>query len=209
MKTREFIITMIFIVISLGLYIIFPAKDIFQQLMGTIVFLVLLPFIFIKYILKNPDSVIGFKVGEHKKGLLYSGASLIACFLIFAVQSYFYNFLNKYAVPSFIVGNFFKFTAYELFLILPIVVIFDFYFRGFIMGIFSKKIGYWSILFQSIVFFLFLLFSGSNLIQFAPYLIFSIFGGWIAFKSRSLIYSTAAQFILIFVLNVIIIKKLG
>ncbi len=177
--------------------------------MATAIFLVLLPFLFYKYILKNSDSIIKFEIGDYKKGLLYAGISLVICFIVIALQSYFYNFLDKYAIPSFITESFFKFLIYELLLILPIVAIFEFYFRGFLMGIFSKKIGYWSILLQSALFSLFLLLSSDELIQFYPYLIFSIFGGWIALKSRSLIYSTTAQFILIFVLNVIIIKRLG
>lgn len=211
MKTKEFIIMTIFTTLSLVVYNFFPTKDIFQQIATILFFLVVLPIVFSKYVLKNSKDLINFRIGNYREGLIYGAASLIFCFIIIFILSYFYGFLNRYTVPIFIVGNFLRFLVYEFLLVLSFIVVYEFYFRGFLMAIFSKNIGYWSILLQFVVFGILVLISATEkeIVQYVPYIIFAPFGGIIALKSKSLIYSAITQFLVIFILNVIIIHKLG
>lgn len=208
MKTKEFIITVIFTAISLLVYSFFPAKDNFQQVTAMLIFLVVLPFLFSRYFLQF-NTLDSFKLGDSRNGLIYSAASFFICLLIFFAASYVFDFFDKYKVPVFITQNFKNFLLYEFFLVLPFVVVYEYFFRGFILRFLRSVIGKWSILAQAAVFAVLIVSSGGSMIQYLPYLIFSFFAGFIYLKSGSLIYSALTQFILILVLNAIVIQRVG
>lgn len=210
MKTKEFNVAIIFIITSLIAYGYFPAVGMFQQTVAILVFFLLLPLLFNKIILKKELKLFDGWLGDYKQGVLWSLYSLCAVGLIFFVAAYYFGFLDNYTVPAFIVGDFKNFLFYEFIILVPFVALYEFYFRGFLMPIFKEKIGYWAVLGQAAVLFFFVLATGGgNFIQFVPYLVFAPFAGVIAYKSNSILYSGIVQFVILFILNVIVIKNIA
>ena len=95
---------------------------------------------------------------------------------------------------------------YEFLLTALFVLIYEFYFRGFILFIFKTKLEFWAILVQALIFLILVLVIGySSLFLFLPYLIFTPFAGFIALKSRSILYSGISQFLIILILDTLIV----
>lgn len=208
MNKKDFWLAILFIFASLLIYTIFPYKDTFQSIVVTLVFFAILPFLFTKYILKY-DNLLLFKIGNYKEGLIFSSIAFFVTLLIILTFFYFSDFLKDYFIPSYIIDSYGNFLMYEFFIVFPFLIIYEFYFRGFLMKILSEKIGLWSIVAQFLVFSLLVFISGEKTIQYFPYLLFAPFAGYISLRSGSLIYSITAQFLLILLLNVMVIQKIG
>jgi membrane protease YdiL (CAAX protease family) len=69
----------------------------------------------------------------------------------------------------------------------------------------KKQIGYSAILVQAVFFVLFLVFTGSFDWYFAPYLLFSLFSGIVAYKSESIIYSAIANIVFMVIVDASVI----
>lgn len=209
MKTKDYIITLFFIIITLLIFYFFPTDNKFQQIITIGIFFICLPVIYYKIILKKPLSSLGLQIGDWKQGLIFSGFSLIIVGIFFGLFIKYSNFLNYYFIPSGASENFSDFMIYEFFAVLMLVVVYEFFFRGFIMFSVNYKAGkYVGIFLQTAIFFIFIWAAEAPLWLFLPYLLFSPFAGLIAEKSKSILYSGATQFLIIFVLDIFIIKMI-
>jgi len=210
MKTKEFIITLFFILIVLVLCGFFPAKKALQQMITLLVFFVILPLIFNKFFLKKGLGNLGIKLGDYKLGLIFSSASiLIVVSILFLIVKY-TNLLKHQIIPISIVHNFGAFIFYELVLVAFIVFVYEVFFRGFIMFNLVNKTSYYiAIAAQTLLFWLFIWATGSSLWEFLPYFVFAPVAGLIAFKSRSIIYSGVSQLLVLIFFHIIIIKIIG
>ena len=92
MKQKEFIITIIFVLILLIVFSFFPVRNIFQQLITTLLFFIIIPIIFNKVFLKKQIGQIGIRLGDWKQGLFWSGTSIIVTGLSFLIAVYFFCF---------------------------------------------------------------------------------------------------------------------
>lgn len=194
-----------FVLLCLITYNFFPANNLFQQIMATVIFLVLMPLSYKKFVLKEPIIEFGFKVGDWKKGLIWMLGSLFISLLIYLVIFKSTNYLTLYKLPVVVVDNFWTFLLYETLLVPFFVAIYELFFRGFLLFNFAKKIGIYAILLQFSIFILLMAIQGFKP-EFLPYLIFSFFAGLIAYKSDSMLYSFLGQTILIFLVDVSVIK---
>ncbi len=207
MKYKEFLGTIFFITASLIIYALFPVINSFQQVFIMLVFFIAFPLSFNKLFLKKKLNFYGLEFGNWKQGLLWSFYSLIIVCFIFFIISYFFGFLKNYSIPIFITKSFLNFIVYEFLLTALFVLIYEFYFRGFILFIFETKFSFWAILVQALIFLSLVLVIGHNsLFLFLPYLIFAPFAGLIALKSRSIIYSGVAQFLIILILDTLMVR---
>lgn len=203
MKTKEFILSIFFVVSVLIIYSLFPARDIFQQLMVMVVLLMILPICFNKFILKKFFSAFKITIGDWKTGIIWFGISLIVGILIFIPIIYFLDlFGGKYGVPKMILDSFWNFIYYEFVLVLPVVFLYDFFFRGFLFSVFREKMDYWVIFVQAALFLLLVVVSGSLSWLMVAYLVGAPLAGLILYKSESIIYSMGFQFFLIIILDV-------
>lgn len=202
---KEVIFNSLFAIFIVVIYSIFPTKNNFQNIAVTISFFLLVPFFFNLIVTKKPLREIGICLGEWRKGFLYGFISLLIALLFFYVVFYYTEFSLQYILEGEIQANFFKFLFYEFSLVLPFVVFYEFFFRGFLMLSLKKQIGYFAILAQTIVFFLLLVLTNSLDWYFVPYLIFSLFSGIIVFKSKSLVYSTIAHIIFLIIVDASVI----
>jgi len=206
MKIKEFFVIILFIIGLLIVYGLFPVRNVFQQVVVMATFFGIIPIVFNRFILKKELSEIGIKVGDWKKGLLWSGISIIIIGLGFLIIIYFFNFLKHYTIPSLIIHDYKNFLFYEFLSVLPAVFLYDFFFRGFIMLTLEKRLLYWAIVAQALLFLILVLATGSPIWTLVPYLISAPLAGLIVYKSRSIFYSTALQFIVILLLDANIVR---
>lgn len=210
MKNKEIIVTVFFIVASLFLYTIFNGENIFQKTIIGLVFFVVLPILFNKLILKGTIDLFGLRIGDWRQGILWSFYSLIVVSFIFFIISKYLSFFNHYAAPFFISIDFGKFLLYEFVVVTVLIAVYEFYFRGFVMFVFESSFKYWSILIQVVIFLILVLNIRNSAVfyMFLPYLIFAPFAGFIAYKSRSILYSGITQFLIVVFLDTIFVKMI-
>lgn len=193
------------IVASLALAYFFPAQDNFQNFSRGLFFLILLPILYVKFILKRKLSDYGFNLQNKKAGLAWSAIMLAASFLIIFLMIRFFGFDKKYVIPAYIAHNFWIFLFYELVLVNFLLFINEFFFKGFVFFTFFEKLGFWSVLIQFLLYVLFYAAVGSMVWQIAPMLILSVAGGIVTYKSRSLVYSYAMSLFFLIILDSYII----
>ena len=206
MKIKEFLIITVFIIGLLIIYGLFPVRNVFQQIIVMATFFGIIPIIFNKFILKKELGEIGVKVGDWKNGLIWSGVSIIIIGLVFLIIIYFFNFLKYYNIPSIIIHNYKNFLLYEFLSVLPAVFLYDIFFRGFIILTLEKKLFYWTVVVQALLFLALVLATRSPVWTLVPYLISAPLAGLIVYKSRSIFYSTVLQFIVILLLDANIVR---
>lgn len=206
MKIKEFIITIFFILTLLVIYGFFPAKNIFQQFIIMFVFFVVIPIIFNKFFLKRKAGDVGINIGNWKQGLIWGGISIIFAGIVFFIAIYFFDFLKKYPIQNIITQNYKNFLFYEFVYVLPVILMYDFFFRGFIMLTIRTKIYYWAIVIQAVLFFMLIITTKSLSPAIIPYMITAPLAGIIIYKSKSIFYSTTFQFIIISILDASIVR---
>ncbi len=193
--------------ICLITYLTFPVNNIFQQIMSSFIFLFILPVIYIKFILKKNLTSYGFQLGNIRYGISLAVFFVFFSSLIFYFLLHYTKLTQFFNLPNFVTQNFKFFLLYSS-LIVFFTFLYEFFFKGLLMfGIFKnqKKT---AILFQFIIFSIFLLVMGglkwSNLL----YISISIFSGITAYQSRSLVFSFAVTSIFIIIANALTINFL-
>ena len=201
MKTKEFILSIVFILSILIIYSLFPVKGIFQQIIVMFIFFGIIPILFNKIILKNNFNIFKVQVGNWKQGLIWGGAGFFISVILFFLSLYFINFFRKRGVPETILFDFKKFVFYEIVLVLPVIFIYDLFFRGFIVSILEMKLKEWAVILQAALFIGLVFGSNSFSPAIIPFLMNAPLAGWVAYKSESILYATLFQFLSIVVLD--------
>ncbi len=207
-ENKETIITSLVIIFCLALSIFFPVKNSAQLLTRNIFFLVIVPILYYKLILKKKISDFGLTLGDKKAGVFWGILMLLATLLTFFLLYSYTDFKKNYLLSSYIVHNFWVFLLYELILANLFVFVQEFFWRGFILLYFSKKIGVFSIFLQFIIFILIIIPTENSFWQMAPTLAISLFSGIIVYKSRSIFYSWIVSLFSIIILDSFIIYHL-
>lgn len=209
MKTKEFIITIFFIIVLLVVYGFFPAKKALQQILTLLVFLVALPMVFNKVFLKKGLHNLGLGLGNYKIGLIFSGGGILSVISVLFLIIKYTDILKHNIIPNSIIHSFWAFLFYELILVALVVFVYELFFRGFIMFSLINKTNYYlAIAAQTLIFVIFIWSTNDSLWSFLPYLVFAPIAGLIAFKSRSIIYSGISQLIIIILFHIIVIKTI-
>jgi len=203
----EIIVTSIVILVCMILFSFFPVKGIFQQVVLSIVFLFLVPFLYIKIVFKDKLRNFGLQAGSWKEGFLV----IPICFLLMAglVYTVFkytgfreYYFLGDYSFTQ----DFIYLFIYEFAVVNLWVALYEFFFRGFVMFYFGKKIGAYSIFIQFLFFILFFNILEKLNMDNIFYILIAPFAGWIAYKSKSLVYSYFFSIIVLVIVDIIYLK---
>lgn len=203
---RELIIASFVAVACLALSAFFPAEGKYQNFLALAVFLVLIPVLYVKTILKRSLSEFGIQVGDWKKGIILAAASLALSLLFFYILLNYSGFLKTQNFIKGLRSDFGEFAFYEVFFVGSLTVVFELFFRGFVMHSLMPKFGKWAIALQGAVFLAYLLATGSLELGSAYFILASFFSGWIVFESRSLIYSFAFSWIFILIADAIVIR---
>jgi membrane protease YdiL (CAAX protease family) len=199
---KKEIITSIFILLCLAGYVYFPASGYFQYKAVVVIFLVLLPFLYNKYFLKEKNFFKRILIGDWKNSLKLLSIGLTGAFLIMFLIFKFTDIGNHYFLASGVKDDFWQFLKYELTGIAFTVAIYELFFRGFVMSHFLNNLKKWAILAQ-FLFFLVLLLMLHELPYwfYIVYLVFAPFAGWIAYKSDSILYSFLGQLLFVIVID--------
>jgi len=168
---------------------IFPAAGFMQEITLGMVFLLILPVLYIRLILKKPLNEFGFSLRNRKTGFLWGGIMLLASLIIAFLLITFTKLKTTYIFPDYIINNFWLFLAYELIFANLFLFLNEAFFKGFVLFSFAKKFNYWSIAFSFIVYSIIITATGNFNWQMAPMLILAITGSIVSYKNRSFIYS--------------------
>ena len=205
MFNRKFITTAGIIVLSLFLFAVFPASGAFQRMVSSLTFLLVIPVLYIKIVLKEDLKDYGVQKGNWKKGLLWGGLSLFICLLALYLLKNYTNFFKVYSPPDLVKNRFILFVPYELFFVGFFAALYEFFYRGFAMLGLFRKFGYLAILGQFVLLLAFLAITGNVNWEFVPYLIASPLAGITTFQSRSLYWSFAASLLFFIITDAVII----
>jgi membrane protease YdiL (CAAX protease family) len=211
-KAKQFIsawktelISSVVILACLLLIIFFPTQDISQKFSLNLFFFFLLPILYIKLILKKDLRNFGFNLQNTKIGIIWAIGMFFVSALIIFILIHFFDFENKYLLPAYLAQNFGIFLLYELILVNILLFIQEFFFKGFILFLFSEKFGFAVAIIQALIFTFFLLFTNDLTWKLAPLIILSFTGGVVTYKSRSFLYSYLMSLFFLIILDTYII----
>ncbi|GBE17080.1 hypothetical protein BMS3Abin15_00916 [bacterium BMS3Abin15] len=204
-QNKKLITTGGVIILCLVLVAFFPRKDVFQGIIVNLTFLLIIPILYIKIILKKKLGNFGLQTGDKKKGIIWAVLSLVVSLLIFYIIYNYTSFSEYYRLPQRIMTDFWFFIFFEVLLIGSITVLYEFFFRGFVMFNFTEKFGYWAVIAQFLLFILFLLATGNLGWSIIPIIISAPFAGITAYKSRSLIYSLGVSLFFVIISDALVI----
>ena len=208
MKIKEFIGSLVFIIILLITYGFFPVKNIFQQVVVIFVFFGILPVLFNKFILKRSLQDVNVRIGDWRQGLLWSGVLVVVSIIVILILDHFFGFLKHYTVPISIIHSFKAFILYEFTGVIFLVFMYEFFFRGFMISILKMRLGYWAIIIQALTFMLLAATIGDSTWKLVPYVVFAPLAGVVVYKSGSILYSSTLQFLLFVILDASVVRMM-
>lgn len=183
--------------LSLLMVAIFPKTNGFQGLMINAVFLFLLPIIFIRFFLRQKLNDFGLGLGDVSKGVFWFVIMLIAVGGIMFVAFHSLEVFSKITIPLSIRSSFVLFLIY-IALLGVYWFLYEFFFRGFVLMLWKDILGYKAIFAQSVLHVIFFVVTSSHwkvdMTVVIP-IAFSLCSGWIAFRSRSMLFSFLFSFI--------------
>lgn len=208
-RHKEFIGTAIVVVASILLLGYFEENDrispLIQNLILAVGVFLVIPLAYCRIMLGRPFSALGFQKGNVWAGI---GGSVLALAAALAALFVLWNFtplLGDYQLPVAVQEQFLFFVLYEVCISGFITLIFEVFFRGFIMLLWLRKWGVWSVVFQAALFGFLLYASDGISASMIPYLIFAPFAGLIAYQSRSIWYSYGASWFYFFLTDAIVL----
>lgn len=187
-KNKALLVTSIVILLCLALSIFFPVQNTFQSISRSIFFLIVLPVLYIKLILKENLSDWGWNLENKKIGLIWSAAALLLALAVFYSLIRFAGFSVNYKVSPIAANNFIFFLLYELIFLNIFFFLQEFFFKSFVLFSF-RKFGAWAVFIQTGLYLLSLILTGKFSWQTLPFMFISFFGGIVVYKTRSFFYS--------------------
>ncbi len=189
----------------LVLYGIFPTSNVFQQIVSSIAFLLVIPLLYIKIILREPLKNYGLQRGDRRQGILWMGLSLLMALLVFYILFHHTSLFQKYPLPDLVAERFIFFILYEILLTGLFAFLYEFFFRGLATLGFSGVLGQWSIALQFVLFAVFFFIAGGLDRSIILFLIVAPFAGIAVYQSRSLLYSFGFSLIFIIIADALAI----
>lgn len=206
---KRFLITGLLVLFSLAFLLFLPANEavnsLFQGMVVSIAFFLVIPFFYCKMVLKEPLKNMGWQEGSGAWGILVAVFCILIALSIIFLLSRYTQLQEKYFFPVSIQTNFVWFMLYEIVLVSFTALLYEVFFRGFIQMLWLKNSGYLAILLQVFLFLGFFFLNGDLNWQKLPLILFSPFAGIIAYTSRSLWYSWAASWIFFFLTDVFLL----
>lgn len=192
------------VLVCLVLYGIFPTRNVFQQIVSSIAFLLVIPLLYIKIILKESLKNYGLQWGDRRQGVIWMGLLLLASLLIFYILLHYTSLPQKFQLPGLAAEKFSFFVMYELLLVGLFALLYEFFFRGLAMlGL--KELGIWAVAIQSIVFASFFAVTNGFDWSIILFTIVSPFAGTAAYQGKSLFYSFGTSLIFIIIADALAI----
>ncbi|EKE20845.1 MAG: hypothetical protein ACD_7C00461G0005 [uncultured bacterium] len=204
----ETIVTSAVILACMLLFSFFPIKsNYFQEITLSLAFLCLVPFLYIKIILKKELHNFGFQINKWREGFLI----MPICFLIMGVLFYvvfkYTGFKDEYFLGNYEMTNSFWYLfVYEFLIVNLIVFLYEVFFRGFVMFYFKSRFNISAVFIQLLFFLLFLSILDQLSLDYIFYMMTALLAGLIAYKSKSLLYSYLFSIIVLIASDIIYLK---
>lgn len=209
-RDSQFMVTFLVALVCLFLSLTFPVDNgsLAQLLTKSIFFLVIIPALYIKMILKKDLSDFGLNIKNKEAGITTGILLLVILVLTYYVLFTYTSLQKKYLLPDNVVAKFPFFLLYELFLMNILLFSYEFFYRGFLLSAFSEKFGYWAILFQGIISILFFTLSNGFFWQFCALNALSFTNGFLAYRSKSFIFPYILSLLFIIIMDSYIIYSI-
>ncbi len=209
LQRKEIGVTSLIAAVCLALFFLFPSEGVLENVTKSVLFLFMLPFFYITLVLKRSVVEFGFSLKNTGTGIVWGGTLLALSLLILALIIKFTPFQTQYTVPTGIGENFWVFLLYEFIIASALFFFQEFFFKGFFLFTFREKLGGWSII-LSFGLFLGILMLAKNLDwQRVPFIITSLTGAIVAYKSRSFLYAYLMEIIFFAITDSYIIYTLN
>jgi membrane protease YdiL (CAAX protease family) len=206
---KQFIVTALLIFFTLVFLGIFSQSDkvnpIFQTLLVSVTFFLVVPVLYSKIVLGEPIRSLGWQAGNVFVGIL---ASIVCVALALGAMFLFMRytpFQQEYLLPVTAQLDFFWFLLYELVLVSLTTLLYEVFFRGLVQLLWLRPFGLLAVLLQAVLFMGLLYFSDDFSWQRAPLIVFSPLAGLIAYLSGSLWYSWAASWAFLFLTDIFLL----
>lgn len=189
LQYKEMLLTSLVIIACLLLSVFYPVSGIGQQITAGIIFLIAIPALYVKLILHKSLGDFGVSLQNPRVGFFWAGLMLVASLATALLLFHFFGPGTANLLPRYAMLHFGYFLLYELLFVGSLFFLQEFFFKGFVLFTFRQKFSLWSVVF-SVLAYLLLLAATSGLVWGSvPFMILSVTGGIVAYKSRSLLYS--------------------
>ncbi len=212
---RRFIVTGLLVVFSLGFLSFFEQNVtasqnasvnlLFQNLVVSVAFFLVIPFLYSKIVLKESLKNMGWQGGSWWAGMLVSLLSVAVGLCIIFLLTRFTVFADQYRLPERVEREFFWFMFYELLPVAFTALLYEVFFRGLIELLWLRHLGFLSVVVQAGIFFFLFFLAGDLSWQRLPVLLFSPLAGIVAYYSRSLWWSWGASWSFFFLTDVFLL----
>jgi hypothetical protein len=154
--------------------------------------LFLAPILFIKIVLKKNLREFGFNLQNKRKGFFFAFLALVFSLILSYILVRYTEFLKfyKWELPPSVFVSFRAFLLKDLLLFGIVSFIFEFFYKGFVLSVYSKKFLYGAIFIQAFPYLLpYLLVPGLSFYNYLPTILIVIIGGLVAYLTKSFLYS--------------------
>lgn len=206
---KRFIVTGLLILFSVFFLGFFSQSDkvnpVFQTLLVGITFLLVVPVLYSKIVLRESLKNMGWQEGKSFSGVLAAIICVALGLGIILLLSRYTPFVEKYFFPITVQLHFSWFLLYELILVTLTTLLYEVFFRGLVQLSWLRSFGMLAVILQAVLFVGLLYLSDDISWQRAPIIIFSPLAGLVAYFSQSLWYSWAASWAFLFLTDVFLL----
>lgn len=206
-QKEKMIMTTLFVCITLGLLYGLPESgsldSTLQDIIASSIFLLVLPVIYCKMILKEPLSSIGLREARWLPAFFWGGVMIVVGGVLLLLLLPVEGFREAYRLPAFIQKSFKWFVVYEVLVVGGIALLYEVFFRGLVMKLWLGPFGPVAIVLQSALFIGFIGVSSGFSWQYAVLCYASLFSGVVAYFSRSIYASWLANWALFFLVDLV------
>lgn len=195
---------------TLVLFALFPAENrinptIQSVLLGMALF-VALPMVFVRSVLREPFSSLGFRGTARRFGSVAVPLVVIPVLSVWYVILQTYPVSDAYYLPAAVRVSFPFFLLYEIVLVGIIAALYEVFFRGFVQILWLRRAGLWAVPVQVGLFAIFMTLSGGGISwQDAPLLMAAIASGFVASYTGSIPYSLVTSWLVMFLSDVLVL----
>lgn len=191
------------VLLALFAYYFFPIDEklnvTVQSLVLGVAFFVLLPILYVKIVRKQPLSSLGFAPSRGRFGWLAVALAVLPALALLYFFVRVYSVEEGYYLPSLAANSFPIFLLYEVLVVGATVFLYEVFFRGMIQTFWLGQHRLWAVFSQFGIFVIFLLFTDGIFWQTVPFLVATLASGFVVFSTRSLYYSWASTWLILFV----------
>lgn len=206
---KRFIVTGLLVLFSIVFLGYFTQSDkvnpVFQTLLVSVTFFLVVPALYCKIVLKESLKNLGWQSGNFFRGVFSSIICIAIGLGVILLLSRFTAFPEKYFLPRIVETNFLWFMAYELILVAFALFLYESFFRGLVELLWLRSFGFLAIFLQSALFISLLYLADDLSWQRVPAILFSPLAGIVAYYSRSIWYSFAASWIFFFLTDIFLL----